>query len=88
MIPPRCFTCNKFIADKYDDFVQKKDGRQLYKDVLDDLGLSRICCRKMLLTHVDVIEDTAMYSSICSVMDDSRTVFNAYIKKERTISCD
>jgi len=88
MIPPRCFTCNNFIADKYAMFIQKKDGRQLYKEVLDELNLPRICCRKMLLTHVDVIDDTVMYSSVESVMDESRTVFNAYVKKERTISCD
>ncbi len=88
MIPPRCFTCNNFIADKYTTFIQKKDGRQLYKNVLDELGLARICCRKMLLTHIDVIEDTVMYSSVQTVMDESRTIFNAYIKKERMISCD
>lgn len=88
MIPPRCFTCNNFIAHKYEEFNAKKDGRPVYKEILDELNLKRMCCRRMLLTHVDVIEDTAMYSCDRSFMDESRTVFNAHNTTDRIISCD
>jgi DNA-directed RNA polymerase subunit N (RpoN/RPB10) len=29
----------------------------LKKDILDKLGLTRICCRRHMLGHVDMIED-------------------------------
>ena len=31
------------------------------KKVLDDLGLDRFCCRRMLVAHRDLIKDAARY---------------------------
>ena len=33
----------------------------LHSDALDELGLKRYCCRRMLLTHVDLIEKMLHY---------------------------
>lgn len=32
------------------------------RQALDDLGLTRYCCRRMLLTHVDLIEKLLRYT--------------------------
>ena len=32
-------------------------------EVLDDLGLKRYCCRRMLLTHVNLIDKLLNYNS-------------------------
>ncbi len=88
MIPLRCFTCNNFVGTSWEQFLKNKSGRSEYKDLLDSLGITRICCRRMLLTHVEIIEDTAIYSSTQSCMDEAKTSFDAFVKKTRTISCD
>ncbi len=56
LIPVRCFTCGNLIADKYADFQNKiKSGEEPDK-VLDSLGIERYCCRRMLLTTVETIQ--------------------------------
>jgi len=37
------------------DVVHTKDKAPRGK-ILDDLGITRICCRRMLLTHVDLVD--------------------------------
>lgn len=112
IIPPRCFTCGKVLADKWDAFSRlvderKKSRRQQQQqkereetlgggesidgidsqkgkkgtrreeydeddtshdvvnidkkepkgEILDELGITRMCCRCVMLTHVDLIDD-------------------------------
>ncbi|CUG87648.1 DNA-directed RNA polymerase II, putative [Bodo saltans] len=53
IIPVRCFTCGKVIADIYETYLDlQREGADEEK-ALDALGLTRFCCRRMLLTHVD-----------------------------------
>ena len=72
IIPIRCFTCGKVIADKWLEYERraaelKKKEREASNgdffcadvptgEIMDDLGLKRICCRRHMLTHVDLIE--------------------------------
>lgn len=87
IIPVKCFTCGKVLADKYrfyqqeviriklsektpldsvvyfNDLVRGNTG-DLQTDapvekspearVMDDLGLTMLCCRRHMLTHVDI----------------------------------
>lgn len=36
----------------------------LCSDALDALGLMRYCCRRMLMTHVDLIEKLLLYNTL------------------------
>ena len=90
IIPVRCFTCGKVMADKYDYYIQqvhllsistsistsasassekaphKADKEKANKHkhfdtlhtgkILDDMGLTRYCCRRHMLTTVDMME--------------------------------
>ncbi len=56
LVPVRCFTCGNLIADKFEDYQNKiKSGEDPAK-VLDSLGIIRYCCRTMLLTTVETIQ--------------------------------
>ena len=57
IIPVRCFTCGKVVGSLYDQFRRRVDQGENPAEVLDSLGLRRYCCRRMLITHVDLIDD-------------------------------
>lgn len=62
LIPVRCFTCGKVVGNKWEAYLLKlRDMSE--GEALDELGLKRYCCRRMLLTHVDLIEKLLRYSS-------------------------
>jgi len=75
IIPVKCFTCGKVLADKYQYYVKEvrkmklENGKDLESvsyltkqnidktpegEVLDYLGLTKMCCRRHMLTHVDI----------------------------------
>ncbi len=59
--PIRCFTCGKALGQYWEEFKKRTDKGEDPEKVLDDLGLDRYCCRRMLLSHEEVIEDIKGY---------------------------
>lgn len=81
IIPMRCFTCNKPIADKYDEYIKrvigysniksfeeytnfkKVDNEKILSEdtpslkAFKDLNITRMCCRRMFLGHIENIVD-------------------------------
>lgn len=72
LIPIKCFTCGKVIANKwlkYKEMVEelekntdenepemKNFDKNMKGKILDKLDLKRICCRRHMLGHVDLID--------------------------------
>lgn len=57
IFPIRCFTCNKVIGGRWQEYQKKtEDEGQHPKDVLDGMGMKRYCCRRMFLGHVEIID--------------------------------
>ncbi len=71
IIPVRCLTCGKVIGDLYNAYQReikketstsdtinmstKKIEKTHRGKVMDKLGLKRYCCRRHMLSHVDLI---------------------------------
>ena len=75
IIPIKCFTCGKVLADKYEFYKTEVKKRKVNKsfendsviyltkdfidktpegEVMDILKLKKYCCRRHMLTHVDI----------------------------------
>ena len=75
LIPVKCFTCGKVLADKYRYYQEEVRKTKTNNDmevekvvyltkentektpegeVMDKLGLNKYCCRRHMLTHVDI----------------------------------
>lgn len=61
MRPVRCFSCGKLLADKYEQFEERVKKGEEPKRVLDDLGLTRYCCRAAVLTSIDKMDEIAKF---------------------------
>ena len=56
LVPVRCITCGYHVADKFEDYQNRvKSGEEPLK-ILDSLGIERYCCRRMMLTTVETIQ--------------------------------
>jgi len=61
IIPVRCFTCGKVVGDKWEEFARRVKAGESAGKVLDNLGVTRYCCRRMLLSHVDIIDEVLKF---------------------------
>ena len=55
IIPIRCFSCGKPVAQLWEGFKKKVEEGEEPGKALDELGLDRYCCRALFLGHVDLI---------------------------------
>jgi DNA-directed RNA polymerase subunit N (RpoN/RPB10) len=79
IIPIRCFTCNRVVAQLWEEYLNriqleyidediKNNKKKRFVDIeelrnktvegkiLDEMNLSRYCCRRMMLSHVDLCD--------------------------------
>lgn len=61
IIPIRCLSCGKPIAHLYEDYKKRVAEGENAKEVMDDLGMERFCCRAQFMGHVDLLEEIARF---------------------------
>lgn len=61
LLPVRCWTCRKVIANLGAKYYRLTQSGMTTKDALTKCGLRRPCCRTQLLTTVDVTPRAEMY---------------------------
>ena len=57
IIPVRCFTCGKVVGSAFEKFKERVEKGENPEEVLNDLGVERYCCRRMLVSHIDLIDE-------------------------------
>ena len=68
MLPPKCFTCGKFLADIQLEYESKKiqinsnsklskiEKNLQMKHLLNQMYITSWCCRAQVITYCDLIE--------------------------------
>lgn len=62
LIEIRCYTCGLPVGHLHDDFIKRKEAGEDPKEILDSMGLTRYCCRRMIVTHCELLNETIRYS--------------------------
>ena len=62
LIPVRCWSCGKVIAHKYEEYKESVVNGEDTQIALDNLGMERYCCRRMFVSHIDLIDEIAPFS--------------------------
>lgn len=62
MMPPvRCMTCGAVIGDIFEKYQAQVAAGKKAGAVLDELGVKRYCCRRMFLSHLDIVDEVISY---------------------------
>jgi DNA-directed RNA polymerase subunit N len=71
IIPVRCFSCGKVIGSDYRKFEaelnqiksrNREPTPEEISNIMDNLGLERYCCRRMILSHIELIDEIMPFS--------------------------
>ena len=63
LVPVRCFSCGKVIADVYEKYKERVSKGEDAEKVLTELGVKKYCCRRMVFSHVDFMDEINKYKA-------------------------
>jgi len=71
LIPVRCFTCGKVLGNKENLYKQLLENNVPIDQIYKALGIKRACCKRILLTNVNVADKMAAYTSLPEKVHDA-----------------
>jgi DNA-directed RNA polymerase subunit N (RpoN/RPB10) len=76
IIPIRCFTCNKVIANKWNTYCNLVEKGCEPEEIFKKIQIERICCKRMILSNIDNQDDLNKYNTLpdkVKTIDNSKT---------------
>tara|TARA_B100001250_G_scaffold29807_1_gene24527 strand:- start:212 stop:367 length:156 start_codon:yes stop_codon:yes gene_type:complete len=49
------------VGGLYEEFVERREAGENPGEIMDSLGLERYCCRKIFVSHLDLIDELLPY---------------------------
>jgi DNA-directed RNA polymerase subunit N (RpoN/RPB10) len=53
----KCFSCGKLIGHVYKPYKELLDKGVKAEDAFKQLGIERFCCKRMIVSHIDLIDE-------------------------------
>lgn len=63
IIPIRCFTCNKILANKSEIFKNLREANVDIQEIWRILDINNDCCKSIFLSTVNALDIINLYSS-------------------------
>ncbi len=63
IIPIRCYSCGKVIAPYHKKFEKLIKEGKTPEQALDEIGLDKYCCRRMITSHVDLVDEILKFQT-------------------------
>ena len=63
MIPVRCYSCGAVIADRWKKYLDLLEEGKKIEEALDEVDLKRYCCRRMYVSHVELLQEVVPFST-------------------------
>ena len=79
MLPVRCFTCGKVLGNKSDKYHQLLEAGMPIEVIYNELQIQKLCCKRMLLTHVNTEEITCQYDTLPNKVERTTSVDNTRV---------
>ena len=86
LVPVACFSCNKRVGSYWIPFCNGVHQGRAPGAVLDDMNITRMCCRRVLLTSVEL--NSLWVEHECVEKDMSKIHVERYSEDVRTLSTD
>ncbi len=61
IIPVRCISCGRVISEDWEKYNELLKKGKSEKEALDELGITRYCCRAHIISHKPLVEDIARF---------------------------
>ena len=74
IIPVRCFTCNKVTGNKYGRYLELKNAGMEFENIMLELGMTRMCCKRIFLTQVDCADEFSKYNILPTTVKRTESV--------------
>lgn len=62
MMPIRCFSCGKLLAQFYEEIQRKAQKKENLEKAFTEMGIVRYCCRRTLFSHVDLTDEVTKFN--------------------------
>lgn len=84
IIPGRCWTCNACVSHIYNKYLEEIQTKP-FSIVCRDLGVTRPCCKRMLLTNVANLSET-ISSYAHNTQSDTESIYITKRSNTRELS--
>ncbi|MFH1420850.1 MAG: DNA-directed RNA polymerase subunit N [Candidatus Aenigmatarchaeota archaeon] len=61
IIPVRCMTCGRVLSGSWEEYSKRVQEGEAPVKVLDELGITKYCCRALFMTHVDMLKEVGKF---------------------------